>query len=82
VRSAQPAACPSSAKFWQKVLADLRNRGVKDILIACFDGWKRPRQQTDRDTVGQPCVRLGLDLPRPWHPDTSSWMTNQQRSSK
>jgi putative transposase len=26
------------AKFWQKVLADLRNRGVRDILIACCDG--------------------------------------------
>ena len=26
------------AKFWQKVLSDLRNRGVKDILIACCGG--------------------------------------------
>jgi putative transposase len=26
------------AKFWNKVLIDLRNRGVKDILIACCDG--------------------------------------------
>ncbi|MDT3447057.1 MULTISPECIES: IS256 family transposase [unclassified Pseudofrankia] len=26
------------AKFWQKVLADLRNRGVRDILIVCCDG--------------------------------------------
>lgn len=26
------------AKFWQKVVTDLRNRGVKDILIACCDG--------------------------------------------
>ena len=26
------------AKFWQKVLTDIRNRGVKDILIACCDG--------------------------------------------
>lgn len=26
------------AKFWQKVLTDLRNRGVSDILIACCDG--------------------------------------------
>jgi putative transposase len=26
------------AKFWQKVLSDLRNRGVKDILIVCCDG--------------------------------------------
>jgi len=27
-----------AAKFWQKVVADLRNRGVRDILIACCDG--------------------------------------------
>lgn len=28
------------AKFWLKVLTDLRNRGLKDILIACVDGLK------------------------------------------
>ena len=28
------------AKFWMQVLADLRQRGVKDILIACVDGLK------------------------------------------
>mgnify|MGYP001796930099 FL=1 len=28
------------AKFWLKVLTDLRNRGMKDILIACCDGLK------------------------------------------
>lgn len=26
------------AKFWQKVVIDLRNRGLRDILIACCDG--------------------------------------------
>ena len=26
------------AKFWAKVLTDLRNRGLKDILICCCDG--------------------------------------------
>jgi putative transposase len=26
------------AKFWQKVLTDLRNRGMRDVLIACCDG--------------------------------------------
>ncbi len=26
------------AKFWAGVLAELRNRGVKDVLIACCDG--------------------------------------------
>jgi len=28
------------AKFWLKVLTDLRNRGLRDILIACCDGLK------------------------------------------
>ncbi|MEL6764373.1 MAG: IS256 family transposase [Cyanobacteria bacterium J06607_6] len=27
-------------KFWLKVLTDLKNRGLKDILIACCDGLK------------------------------------------
>jgi transposase-like protein len=27
-----------SSKYWLNVLNDLRNRGVKDILIACIDG--------------------------------------------
>ncbi len=29
-----------SAKFWMNVLADLKNRGVKDIFIAAVDGLK------------------------------------------
>ncbi len=28
------------AKFWLQVLTDIRNRGVKDVLIACVDGLK------------------------------------------
>lgn len=28
------------AKFWLSILTELRNRGVKDILIACVDGLK------------------------------------------
>ena len=28
------------AKFWLQVVSELRNRGVKDILIACVDGLK------------------------------------------
>jgi len=28
------------AKFWLKVVNELKNRGVKDILIACCDGLK------------------------------------------
>ncbi len=26
------------AKFWLSILAELKNRGVRDILIACVDG--------------------------------------------
>lgn len=34
-------ACESEgAKFWLSVLNDLKNRGVRDILIACVDGLK------------------------------------------
>lgn len=28
------------AKFWLSVLSELKNRGVKDVLIACIDGLK------------------------------------------
>ena len=28
------------ANFWMSVLTDLKNRGVKDLLIACIDGLK------------------------------------------
>ena len=28
------------AKFWLGVLTELRNRGVKDVLIVCVDGLK------------------------------------------
>jgi len=28
------------AKFWLQILTEIRNRGVKDILIACVDGLK------------------------------------------
>lgn len=34
------AAETEGAKFWLAVLTELRNRGVKDILIACVDGLK------------------------------------------
>jgi putative transposase len=27
-----------AAKFWHKVVTDLRNRGLRDVLIACCDG--------------------------------------------
>jgi putative transposase len=47
------------AKFWQKVVIDLRNRGVRDILIACCDGLTGlpdAIRSTFPDTVVQTCV--------------------------
>jgi putative transposase len=32
------ATAGESGRFWASVTADLRNRGVRDILIACCDG--------------------------------------------
>lgn len=47
------------AKFWHKVLTDLRNRGVRDILIACCDGLTGlpdAIRAVFADTVVQTCV--------------------------
>jgi putative transposase len=47
------------AKFWQKVLTDLRNRGVRDVLIACCDGLTGLPDAIGAvfpDTVVQTCV--------------------------
>lgn len=48
-----------AAKFWAKVVADLRNRGVKDVLIACCDGLTGlpdAIRGVFPDTVVQTCV--------------------------
>jgi transposase-like protein len=34
----EDATAGESARFWASVMADLRNRGVRDIVIACCDG--------------------------------------------
>ena len=34
----ETATAGEGARFWDSVMADLRNRGVRDILIACCDG--------------------------------------------
>ena len=47
------------AKFWAGVCADLANRGVKDILIACCDGLTglpEAIEATFKDTTVQTCV--------------------------
>ena len=36
-----------TAKFWLSVLTDLKNRGVKDILIICSDGLSGIKQALD-----------------------------------
>lgn len=47
------------AKFWFKVCTELKNRGVKDILIACVDGLKgfpEAIQSVFPDTNVQLCI--------------------------
>jgi putative transposase len=47
------------AKFWLQVLTDLKQRGVKDILIACVDGLKgfpEAIEATFPDTWVQTCI--------------------------
>ncbi len=47
------------AKFWLAVLTELRNRGVKDVLIACIDGLKGFPQAIETvfpDTRVQLCI--------------------------
>jgi putative transposase len=47
------------AKFWAAVLAELRNRGVADVLIACVDGltgFPEAIEATWPHTVVQTCV--------------------------
>jgi putative transposase len=34
----EAATAGEGARFWSSVMTDLRNRGVRDILIACCDG--------------------------------------------
>jgi putative transposase len=34
----ETATAAEGARFWGSVMTDLRNRGVRDILIACCDG--------------------------------------------
>ena len=48
-----------SSKFWMSVLVDLKNRGVKDILIAAVDGltgFKEAIQATFPQTEVQKCI--------------------------
>src|SRR5438270_6999034 len=47
------------AKFWMQVLTDLKQRGVRDILICCVDGLKGFPEAIEAvfpDTVVQTCI--------------------------
>jgi putative transposase len=47
------------AKFWQKIMTDLRNRGLRDILVACCDaltGLPDAIRAAYPETVVQTCV--------------------------
>ena len=48
-----------TAKFWLSVLTDLKNRGVKDILIICSDGLTGIKQAIESaypGTIQQRCI--------------------------
>lgn len=48
-----------TAKFWLNVLTDLKNRGIKDILIICSDGLPGLKQAIDSsfpNSVQQRCI--------------------------
>lgn len=47
------------AKFWLKVISELKNRGIQDILIACCDGLKGFPQAIEAvfpKTIVQTCI--------------------------
>ncbi len=47
------------AKFWLQVMTELKNRGIKDIFIACVDGLKGFPEAIETifpDTQIQPCL--------------------------
>lgn len=47
------------AKFWMKVITELKNRGVQDILLACCDGLKGFPEAIEAvfpNTVVQTCI--------------------------
>ena len=48
------AAEGEGARFWGSVMADLRNRGVRDILIACVDGLAGLRRRHHRSRSRPP----------------------------
>lgn len=48
-----------SSKFWLNILNEMRNRGVKDILIACVDGLKGFVEAIESifpETIVQKCI--------------------------
>jgi putative transposase len=55
----EAATAGEGARFWASVLNDLRNRGVRDVLIACCDGitgFQDAITSAFRHTVVQRCV--------------------------
>ena len=54
------------AKFWMQVLTELRDRGVRDILICCVDGLKGFPEAIETifpKTIVQTCIVHYADLP-------------------
>ena len=58
------------AKFWLSVVTELKNRGVKDIFIACVDGLKGFPEAINSvypDTQVQLCIVHMFDSNERWY---------------
>lgn len=60
-------AATEGAKFWLSVLSELRQRGVRDILVLCADGLtshRGPRDHRRRreSCPSTPCDRVVVDV--------------------
>jgi putative transposase len=49
-------AAAEGARFWGGVLAELRNRGIRDVLFVCCDGLPEAIEATWKDAIVQTCV--------------------------
>jgi putative transposase len=73
-----------SSKFWLKVLIDLKNRGVEDILIACTDGltgFEEALKSVFPKTLNQLCVihQIRNSLKYIAHKDTKEFLIDLKK---
>ena len=70
-----------SASFWLKILTELKNRGLKDVLIACIDnlkGFKEAISTTLHKTEIQQCVihQIRNSMKYISHKDSKEFLTD------